>query len=366
MRIGLDVSQIVYEGTGVARFTEGLLDAVLEYGTQRNSWVFFYSSLRRSLPSQIRKKLSHHKESFFHLPLPPTLLSYLWNDLHLVDPSSFLGKLDWFISSDWTQPPVRSNSATVVHDLAFKRYPDTVHSSIRKVQEQRLKRVAKETNIIFCDSLSTKKDLVNYYQIADSRIIVNYPGLNQTKIIPAESSKLVNLGISKPFILTVGKYEPRKNFDFLIEAFNKINDDRFQLVIAGPQGWMNQKKVRNVILTGYVSDEVLNMLYSQCFFFAYPSLWEGFGYPLVEAMAHGKAVLTSNTSSLKEIANSYALLCDPSNLNDITSKLNMLINNIDLRKKLEALGKKRSLDYTWKSYYITMIKAFENYNKNKV
>ncbi len=383
MKIGLDISQIVYPGTGVARFTEVLVNSILEYDN-KHQWLFFFSSLRRNLDRQLEKKILQRGHQLVKWRLPPTYLSFLWNNLHqlsklLILNYKFLNSLDWFITSDWAEAPLKINKATIVHDLVYLRHPETVNKKIYQTQKKRLFWVKRESKIIFTDSQSTKKDIINFLQIESNRIIINYPGIDISK--PKTSSiKSVLKKFSleeKRFILTVGKLEPRKNIKRLIEAVRQIKDKKLQLVIVGPTGWdnsidinnfslLNQKKLSfpQIIIKylGYVTDEELYSLYASCLFFIYPSLWEGFGYPVVEAMKLEAPVACSNTSSLREIAGNAALLFNPYDIKEISQTINKIANDEKLRNQLVKKGLQRSKLFTPKRYYNVFIKTLESRN----
>jgi glycosyltransferase involved in cell wall biosynthesis len=350
MKIGIDVSQIVYKGTGVARFTEGLVKSICQFD-KKNEWVFFFSALRQSLDPSIEKLITSKKWRIIKMKIPPKALSVIWNDLHILKIETILGKLDWFISSDWTEPPANCKKATVVHDLVYLRYPKTVDNLVLKTQTKRLSLVKKESSLILADSETTKNDLLELLQIESKKIKVNYPGIENVKANHKPNQK-------NPFILTVGKIEPRKNIDRLIKAFEKWNPKDIELLVVGPEGWNQEvKSSANVKWLGYVSDDKLRSLYSSCLFFIYPSIWEGFGYPILEAMSQGVPVSTSNTSSLKEIGKGAALLFDPFKVNSIEEALREMTANSKLRGELARKGINRAKEFTWKKYYDVMINA---------
>ncbi len=370
MKIGIDISQIVYEGTGVARFTNGLVNAVLQYDRQ-NDWTFFFSSLRRDLNRQMEHRIKSKGYALIKWKIPPTLLSFLWNDLH----SNFKFQisnfklLDWFITSDWTEPSLPIKKAAIVHDLVYLRYPDTVDKKILRTQQKRLSWVKKESQIIFADSISTKQDLIDILKIEPKKIFVNYPGLEIKKpTVQHINQTLKKYSLTKPFILTAGKLEPRKNVERLIDAFSRLKDSNLELVVAGTKGWISNQQYSNITikhsrirLLGYVDDESLYSLYSSCLFFIYPSIWEGFGYPVIEAMRLGAPVGTSKTSSLKEIADDVTLLFNPLDSDDIYRCIDTLIHDERLRKELSRKGLERSKIFTWENYYQKMIKALASY-----
>lgn len=353
MKLALDISQIAYEGTGVARFTRGLVQSILTYD-KKNQWVFFFSSLRGSFPSDVKAAIEKRGHHVIHKRIPPSLLSFLWNQLHVLSIETFIGSIDWYISSDWTQGPAKAKKATIIHDLTYLRYPETVTASIRKTQEKRMHWVLKESDLIFADSQTTKDDIIEYLKISSKKIKVNYPGLHESSK-QLQSSDLKRFGLRKPFILSVGKIEPRKNLNRLIDAFKSLNQDQVELVIVGPSGWDTLQKQPNVRLLGYVDDGTLHQLYQSCLFFVYPSLWEGFGYPVIEAMQNGAAVATSDVASLKEIAKDVSLLFEPTNTASIQTAMQQLLMDESLRRKLIAEGKKRAAEYTWKRYFETFI-----------
>lgn len=356
MNFGIDISQIAYVGTGVMRFTKGLVNTICEKETKHH-WTFFYSSLRKPLDSQIQSLINQTNHSLVKLPLPPTFLSFLWNDLHVLAIDAIVQKLDYFITSDWTQPPTRCKNATIIHDLVYLRNPKTVHPNILETQKKRMNWVKKETSLIFADSKATKNDIVSLLQIESDKVIVNYPGFELPENINIGKKRILQkLDIYKPFVLSVGKFEPRKNFNRLIEAFGKLKRKDIELVIVGPKGWEDKKETNDSIrFLGYVSDDELTALYQSCLCFALPSLWEGFGYPVLEAMANNAAVLTSNNSSMQEIAGDAAVLVDPYNTQDISDKLSSIITNPDLLSDLKTKGLDRYKLFSWNKYYSTLI-----------
>lgn len=361
MRVGIDISQVVYEGTGVSRFTKGLIDAILQHETN-HEWIFFLSSLRKQADPGIIKAIQDRKFKLIRKHIPPTLLSLLWNDLHRIEIEKLIGNVDWFITSDWTEPPSKSKKATIVHDLTFKRYPETVDQTIKSVQEKRFTWIKDESSLIFADSIATKDDLISIVGYDAEKIIVNYPGVTTKKQTNEHiNTTLKKYNLNRPFILSVGKIEPRKNIKRLIEAFNVIEKD-IDLAIVGQRGWDREteglnKSNNKVHWLGYVSDDELYALYQSSLFFVFPSIWEGFGYPAVEAMQLGCPCALANTSSLAEIGKDSALLFDPWNIDSIKNAMEKMIQDASLRKELIAKGLEKSAAFTWKRYFDTMIES---------
>lgn len=357
MHIGVDISQIIYEGTGVARFTDGLVRSLL-HSKQAHRFSFFCSSLRKQPRRELLDLIRSAGHSYRHVPLPSSVITPLWNNLRWFPMDRLLGKLDWLVTSDWSEPPATCKKATIVHDFVFRRYPETVAPSILKVMQRKLELVARESSVIFADSQATANDAQTYYSIPGDKIVVNYPGV-ETGAPASDSHTTKRYSINKPFYITVGKLEPRKNLDRLFTAFNNLNDDRFELLVVGPKGWGDQpKQVPGVRFLGFVPDADLWQLYRLSMGLIFPSLWEGFGYPAVEAMHQGTPVALSNRSSLAEIGQGTALFFDPEDTADITRALQDLQNE-GLRGRLSEKSLLASKKYSWDRYAQTMIETLE-------
>lgn len=174
MRIGIDISQIVYEGTGVATYVRAMVDALLALD-RKNEYVLFGASLRRRGEF---KKFVRNRATLIVMPIPPTLLDILWNVFHIVPVEWFIGPVDVFWSSDWTQPPLESAlGITTIHDLSVMRFPESFHQKILTVQKRRLAWAKKTCNAFFCDSEATKKDAIELLHIPQKRLHVIYPGI---------------------------------------------------------------------------------------------------------------------------------------------------------------------------------------------
>lgn len=366
MNIGIDISQIVYRGTGVSRYLEGLMGAITQYNTNHH-WSFFFSSLRQNIPDFLDRNLGKKKYSIVRSYIPPRLLSFIWNDLHVVPIETFTGKLDWFITSDWTEPPSHMKKATVIHDLAYLRYPETVEQTILRTQKSRMRWVKKESDIIFTVSRTTKQDVIDLLHISPHKIYSLYSGISID--VPTSQdvqTTLKKYSLHRPFILTVGKIEPRKNLKSLIQAYKKLphqKGSKIDLVIVGPSGWdsLEEQQNSNIHVLGYVTNKELYSFYCSCLFFVYPSLWEGYGYPLVEAMKLGAPIACSNTSSLAEIGKGASLFFDPLNIESITNALRRMIDDETFRKELIIKGQEKSRLFSWKTYYYEMIHILETY-----
>ena len=187
MKIGIDISQLVYENTGVANYLQNLMQKLLEVD-KKNEYVLFFASLRKEFPISNFKFLnksqipalpagrSNFKIRKFKIPL--ILLDFLWNKLHILPIEWFIGNVDIFITSDWTEPPVvKAKKATILYDLIIYRNPGETDSKIIQTQKRKLNWVKKESDMIFCISQATKKDAMEILGIDSKRLKVIYPGM---------------------------------------------------------------------------------------------------------------------------------------------------------------------------------------------
>lgn len=356
MKIGIDISQLQYQGTGVATYTLNLVKHLLDLADSDQLLLFGGSLRNYRLLQQLAQQLNTTKRL---LPLPPSILDFLFNRHAL--PIEFLtGGVDVFHASDWTQPSSRRAAlVTTVHDLTPLKYPEHQHQQIIQTHQRRLGRIEQEQAWVIADSHATKKDLVKMLRWDDSRIVVvplaaaeafsQFAQLDRrtkTQRI-AEVKAKYQLG---QYALSVGTQEPRKNRDRVIEAFNQLELQfpQLQLALVGKYGWGKKTatdQAKPLIKTlGFVPQIDLPALYAGAKVFVYPSLYEGFGLPVLESMTVGTPVVTSNKGSLAEVAGNAAAIVSPHNVGSIaTGMIEALTNPQDYRAK----GYKQSARFSW-------------------
>jgi len=236
-----------------------------------------------------------------------------------------------------------------------------------------LPRTLKTADKIIADSNSTKNDLINYFNIPEEKIRVillaadeKFRPLSNKEIKEAKQKYSLNF----PFILYVGTLEPRKNIPTLIKAFYKLKkkDIINKLVITGKKGWkykeifetIDKLNLQNdVVFTGYVSDEDLPALYNAADLFVYPSIYEGFGLPPLEAMACGTPVITSNTSSLPEVVRDAGIMVDPSDVNGLADAMHEVLTNESLRANMVKKGLEREEMFSWEKCARETLEVYE-------
>jgi len=357
MKIGIDISQIVY-GTGVSNNVKNLVINLLKIDRQ-NQYLLWAGTWRekkkiKDFLEQLPAKANF--KAFIH-PLPPTIVHFLWNKLHLLPIETLIGQCDIFLSSDWSQPPTRqAKKATIVYDLVPWLYPATQTKRIIKTHKARMKWVKKEADLIFAISQSTKNDLIKIIAIPANKIKVVYPAINK-KLFQTQNQKEINRIKKKyqlnDYLLVVGTKEPRKNLHRVINAFKQLEKNNLQLAIVGKTGWGKKNKItkqNNIKILGYVPDKDLPALYNGAKIFLYPSLYEGFGMPILEAQACNCPVITSKTSSMPEVAGNGAILINPKKTNEIKEAIERINNDESLRKELITKGKENVKRFSWKKY----------------
>ncbi len=265
---------------------------------------------------------------------------------------------------------------TTIHDLIPLRLPYTTLDD-KEFFYRLIKKSIRNSDLIITVSESSKKDIVDIYKCSPEKICVTYQPLtidstNLEKDLDKISTSLNRYKlVNEKYILFVGAIEPKKNVGRLIDAYAALRPD-LRLVIVGKKGWLWENEIgklealfgknfpRKVLLLDYVSAQDLKYLYQGAYCFVFPSLYEGFGLPPLEAMSLGCPVITSNTSSLPEVCGDAALYVDPYDVKDIADKLEQIISDRQLRDKLAQLGRERAKLFTMDKY---LSRIFDAYNK---
>ncbi|MSQ24339.1 MAG: glycosyltransferase family 1 protein [Chloroflexi bacterium] len=372
MRIGIDYSAGVNQAAGIGRFVRNLVQAVSEVDTH-NEYVLMYATPN---PGRVPSFPSAPNFATKQLAIRERLLTILWQRLQIpLSVERMLGHLDIFHAPDFVLPPVK-NAVTLltVHDLAFLIHPECAHEGLRKYLEHAVPRSIARADYILADSENTKSDVVCLMDADPDRVFV-VPGAVDPVFVPAAEDAIVAARaayqIRGPFILGVGTIEPRKNWPRLIEAYARFRTRtglRHQLVIAGGAGWLTEETYAcasrsayadDIRFTGRVADAELVALYSGAEVFAYPSLYEGFGMPPLEAMACGTPVVCSNTSSLPECADGAALMVSPTDPEAISDAIERVCTDSDLRADLRLRGIARALEYGWEKSAQRLVSIYE-------
>ncbi|QLF71701.1 glycosyltransferase family 4 protein (plasmid) [Peteryoungia desertarenae] len=256
--------------------------------------------------------------------------------------------------------PPRLPTVVTIHDLVWLKAPETMRWQTWLGERAFMAASLKRAQHIIADSKATADDIVSFLPAADGRVQVVYPGL--TNLPPPGGRELVptdRQGQKQPYALFVGTLEPRKNLARLLEAFASIHSSNLaglKLVIAGGQGWrMGDLSTLiahlgihdRTILTGYVSDAELAQLYSSAEFLLMPSLYEGFGFPIIEAQSFGVPVITSSVSSMPEVAGDGAMLVNPLSTKEIAEAIKRLSSELTLKSELSSRALANARRFSW-------------------
>lgn len=357
-RIGLDYTAALHQSAGIGRYTRELVQALAA-----NPAEFAYHLFVADAGKVARPALPGPNFSWQPSRLTERWLARLWFRLRLpLWIESWTGPLDLFHAPDFFLPPVRPGTPTLltVHDLSFVREPETVMPGMTRHLNQWVPRSARRADHVIAVSEATRRDLIELYQIPADKITVLYHGIS-THFKPVEQADRLaavrqkyGLG-ERPFILSVGTIQPRKNYRRLIQAFAHL-DESMALVIVGSKGWhyedvfeevARQGLTERVHFPGFVDDADLPALYSAASLFVYPSLYEGFGLPALEAMACGTPVVASHQSALPEVVGEAGLLVNPRDVDALAAAMSQLLADTELRQKFAHAGQIRAASFTW-------------------
>jgi glycosyltransferase involved in cell wall biosynthesis len=271
-------------------------------------------------------------------------------------------KADLFHATNLIAPLFATCPVVVtIHDLSSLLYPET-HSLAHRIHMSLIPASAKKARKIIVPSLAVKKELEEHLVLQQDKIAVIHEGVGDEFRIISDRAKLSYVrhkyGLPDKYILYVGTLEPRKNLEKLVEGFNLAKErmDGHKMIIAGKKGWNYRaifnkvaalKLEKEVLFLGYVPDEDLPAIYNLARVFVYPSLYEGFGLPILEAMACGTPVITSKASSLPEVAGDSAILIDPNDCKALAAAMEEIVSRPKLHNDLRVKGLDRSKKFTW-------------------
>ena len=383
MKIGIDGNLAIYEKAGIGKYTTNLIKALLEYD-RKNEYVLFFNFFRhpaermQAIKNLVKDSKAHVKVRISRLPAAwkerLTQASYplkniLKEDVDLYHATYFSGI-----------PKVGFSKMTVtMYDLAFMKYPEHRGKKLSNYYFKRTKQAIAKTKKIIVPSLSTKKDLIEYFKVPPSKIVVIPLGVGKIFRVIRNSNEikqhLRKYKIKSDFILSVCTLEPRKNLPRLVQAYTLLPhqlQQKYQLVLVGGEGWNNQELVKiihdlnlkeKVALPGYVPEEDLPYFYNQAKVFVYPSLYEGFGLPVLEALSCGAPVITSNVSSMPEVAGKAAILINPYKEEEIASALRKVLASEKLQESLSRKGIVQAKKFSWRRTAEETLKVFQKVAK---
>ncbi|EKE20218.1 MAG: mannosyltransferase B-like protein [uncultured bacterium] len=371
MKIGIDI-RCLSDGkrTGVEEYTINLLENIFELD-KKNEYILFSNSYHDgSFDERIFSGFKNVKVKRFHWP--NKLLNFCFWYLHWPHVDTMLGGVDVFFmpNINFVALSKKTKLLLTVHDLSFEIFPETFSLKRRTWHHfVNPRSLCKRADQIIAVSDSTKDDIVNLYGVDEQKIQRVYNGISdEIAELDRNDSRLIEVKekyhLPFNFIFYLGTVEPRKNIPAIVLAYDKLRSlgnpqlDKYKLVIAGGKGWKigkildqmrNAKFTQDIIFTSCILSQDKAAVYTLASLFVYPSFFEGFGIPVLEAMRVGVPVITSNGSSLPEVVDQGAIMIDPDKPDELFLAMKEILLNRELHASLSQMGSRQSVRFNWRT-----------------
>ncbi len=353
MRLAIFADQLLYKiPGGIGSYLRGLIPALLELDGDLDYLLLHCGPAGKSLDLEGRP-LEERR-----LPGGRALNGVLWHYLGFPPLERLVGSIDLLHAPGLVIPSCRAPLVVTVHDLAVMKYPQYFPPRWRRFLGKGLELALRRARLMLAVSQCTASDLSAILKDDDRRVRVIPNGVSPPHPLTGRQiEEIINrLRLPRRYLLFVGTLEPRKNLDRLLDAYQLFRDrngEDMGLVLAGALGWgegeilSRAARMKGVTVTGLVSAPELEALFYRATALVYPSLYEGFGLPVLEAMARRVPVVTSDLSSLKEVAGDAALLVDPYDILGLAEAMEKIVSDERLRRDLAERGEKRAGEFTW-------------------
>lgn len=370
MRIGIDTLAAHRKKTGIGTYISSLVNSLLKVDRENRYTLFVSRENAIIFPGDG----PNCQKVFGPQIINNTNLRVLWE--HTVLPFKVRQSQVDLLHGPTFVTPFLSNvpSVVTIHDMTWFTHPDE-HVPLKRGYYQSLIPVAaRRAERVIAITESTRKDILRILDVPEEKVVTVHYGVDDIFQPVRDQANLAEIrqryGIEKEFVLFVGMLEPRKNLVRIVEAFGELKKSGFEgwLVMAGPQGWGYEEtaaKVRQlgleeyVLFIGPVPHEELPALFSAADLLVYPSLYEGFGLPPLEAMACGTPVIASNISSLPEVTGDAGLLVDPLDVSELAEAMRRVLTDGELRQRMRAKGLERAKRFTWEETARRTLRVYE-------
>ncbi len=372
--IGIDYTPAYEQGGGIGRLTRDLIATLARLDTETQYKLFVSGAKKSDLPPTSAPNFQWKPTR-----ITPKWLARIWHRTGLPVPVEvFAGKVDLFHATDFTLPPTLSHTKTIVtvHDMSYVRVSDAASPKLKAYLDVVVPRSTKRADHVIADSQATKDDLMSLYSLPDEKITVLLSGIDSRYQKITDNDAILTMRNiykipSSPYLFTIGTIQPRKNYSRVIRALKILREKGYDLhlVIAGGKGWLEDEMYKTlaesgmqdyVHLIGFADDEHIAALYSGAECVVFPSLYEGFGFPVLEGMACGTPVVTSNVSSLPEVAGDAALMVDPYDIEAISDAIQRILDDSELGDMLIQRGFEQSKKFTWENSAKHLREIYEN------
>lgn len=362
IRVGFDSTAARAQRAGIGRYAREILAGALRSEEMKVHSFYTNGSEKRQ---SIDEYEPLHTVNSTQIHFPEKVLYTLWHRLGLraaID--RFLRPVDVIHGPDFLVPPSNSPSIATIHDLTWEIVPQCAHPSLRDYLQSAVPRSIQRARKVIAVSETTRQDIIERYGVPPHKVETIHNGVDGSYFSSGDrdtSDICLRLGIEGPYLLSVGTLEPRKNHVTLIRAFSEFHrrNSDFTLVLAGRSGWMSEpiqqaiEEARNrgvpILQITNAKDHELRALYQRALCLVYPSWYEGFGLPVLEAMAAGTPVIASDIPVHREIASDAVLYASPDSLDAFISQMGEMVDNDTTRSLLVKRGHKRAQKYTWTS-----------------
>lgn len=367
MRVAIEIQPVLDKKlTGVGWYTDNFIRRIKNFAKEGEKFYLlgmdFYGKA-----GELEECLSPNVELKTNGLIHYGIYRRIWKFIPFIDYGTFFKtKADIFHFFNFVSPPyVKGKIVITVYDMVYKVFPETMEKANYIKLDQNLRRSCEAASAVVTISENSKKEIIEYMGVEASRIHIIPPGVDCLRYRPLkDGEELIPIrakyGLPQDYFLYLGTIEPRKNIESIVEAFRIYRDrgGESQLVIAGKKGWMYERVFElvkryglegHVIFPGYVEEGDKPLIYGGAKAFLFPSLYEGFGMPPLEAMACGVPVITSNTSSLPEVVGDAGLMVEPMDVEGLAQHMKQLEEDEELCRELRQKGLERAAKFSWES-----------------
>lgn len=351
MRVCIDIQSAITQRAGVGRYTKSLVEHLGPLAGGDELRLFYFDFKRAGTPLSV-----DHATHAAVRWLPGRLAQKAWTAIGWPPFNWFAGAAEVFHFPNFIRPPLtRGKSVVTIHDVSFLRHPETTEERNLRYLTAQIRKTVEQTDRIITDSEFSAREIAELLGVHPDRVTAIPLGLTHHAASP-DARAVQALKLDRPYLLFLGTLEPRKNIPFLIDVFERLTSFDGDLVIAGMKGWKYEpilQRIRDsqhanrIRYLEYVEDHLLPGLYAGAELFVFPSLYEGFGFPPLEAMRCGTPVVSSNGGSLPEVLGDAAERIEGFDAGEWAARLEQVISDRALRDRLGAAGRKRAAIYRW-------------------